>query len=217
MRLNLSIGQRTALGFLLMILLVLIASGTGLLYTTAVENTVNTTRSGVDQVQSVANLQVAWLNVVATLDTLLLTRQTSLIEERQGQLDDFQQQLDALAGQELGSTQRYVQRNAEVLSSLQALGDDLGEVVQEIHAVALEGRWARAQSLRHTDLASLQRRLNDGLDQLSANIRSDVTASVEESADAQNRNRVFWTITAVASVIIGVVAGFLTVTKIGRA
>ncbi|NLE52959.1 MAG: GAF domain-containing protein [Chloroflexi bacterium] len=216
MRLNLSIGQRTALGFLLMILLVLIASGTGLLYTTAVENTVNTTRSGVDQVQSVANLQVAWLNVVATLDTLLLTRQTSLIEERQGQLDDFQQQLDALAGQELGSTQRYVQRNAEVLSSLQALGDDLGEVVQEIHAVALEGRWARAQSLRHTDLASLQRRLNDGLDQLSANIRSDVTASVEESADAQNRNRVFWTITAVASVIIGVVAGFLTVTSITR-
>src|SRR5690606_22560487 len=116
----------------------------------------------------------------------------------------------------LGSTQRYVQRNAEVLSSQQALGDDLGQVGQEIHAAALEGRWARAQSLRNTDLTSLQRRQNDTLDQLSAKTHNDVTDQVEESADAQNRNRVFWTITAVASVIIGVVAGFLTVTSITR-
>lgn len=216
MRSNLSIGQRTALGFVLMIVLVLIASGTGLWYTTAVENTVNATRNGVDQVQSVANLQVAWLNVVATLDTLLLTRQTSLIDERQGQLTDFQQQLAALAQQDLGADPDIIAQNAAIVGNLQSLGDELTLVVQEIHSVAREGRWARAQTLRHTDLASLQRRLNDGLSQLSTNIRSDVAASVENSAATQNRNRTFWIITAAAAVVVGAVAGFLTVTSITR-
>lgn len=216
MRLNLSIGQRTALGFILMIVLVLIASGTGLLYTTAVENTVNTTRDGVDQVQRVANLQVAWLNIVATLDTLLLTRQTSLIEERQGQLTDFQQQLSALAQQELGADPDIIAQNAVIVSNLQSLGDELTLAVQEIQSVAREGRWARAQTLRHTDLASLQRRLDDGLNRLSANIRSDVAASVEQSAETQSRNRTFWIITAAAAVAVGAVAGFLTVTSITR-
>ena len=130
MRSNLSIGQRTALGFVLMIVLVLIASGTGLWYTTAVENTVNATRNGVDQVQSVANLQVAWLNVVATLDTLLLTRQTSLIDERQGQLTDFQQQLAALAQQDLGADPDIIAQNAAIVGNLQSLGDELTLVVQ---------------------------------------------------------------------------------------
>src|SRR5690606_41875599 len=96
MRLNLSIGQRTALGMILMVLQVLIASGVGLLYTSAVESTASTTRNGLDQVQTVANLQVSWLNLVTTPDPLLLTRQTSLIaQQRQAQLADFQSQLDA--------------------------------------------------------------------------------------------------------------------------
>lgn len=217
MRLNLSIGQRTALGMILMVLQVLIASGIGLLYTSAVESTVSTTRNGVDQVQTVANLQVSWLNVVTTLDTLLLTRQTSLIEEqRQGQLADFQSQLAALGEQELGTDPATVERNAAIVSELQELGDELTQVVQEIHAVALDGRWARAQTLRHTDLASLQRRLNDGLDRLSANIRSDVASSVEESAGVQNRNRIFWIVTAVASVVVAMVVGHTTVRSISR-
>jgi len=216
MRLNLSIGQRTALGFILMIALVLAASGTGLFYTTAVEDTVSTTRNGVDQVQSVANLQIAWLNIVSTLDTLLLTRQTSLIDERSAQLAAFHAQLQALAEQPLGADPEIAAQNAEIVSSLRVLGEDLSVVVQEIAAVARDGRWARAQTLRHTDLASLQRRLNDGLDQLSANIRGDVAASVARSADTQSRNQTFWIITAAAALVIGAVAGFLTVTSVTR-
>ena len=55
MRRNLSIGQRTALGMILMVLQVPIASGIGLLYTSAVDPP-EATRNGVDQVQTVANL-----------------------------------------------------------------------------------------------------------------------------------------------------------------
>lgn len=216
MRLTLSIGQRTALGFILMIVLVLIASGTGLFYTTAVEDTVSTARNGVDQVQRVANLQVSWLNVVATLDTLLLTRQISLIDERQGLLEDFRVQLQALGQHSLGADPAIVAQNETIVTDLQALGDELSLVVQEIGSVAREGRWARAQTLRHTDLASLQRRLNSDLDQLSANIRSDVAASVANSAETQDRNRTFWTITAALSLVFGAAAGFLTVRSITR-
>lgn len=139
MRLTLSIGQRTALGFILMIVLVLIASGTGLFYTTAVEDTVSTARNGVDQVQRVANLQVSWLNVVATLDTLLLTRQISLIDERQGLLEDFRVQLQALGQHSLGADPAIVAQNETIVTDLQALGDELSLVVQEIGSVAREG------------------------------------------------------------------------------
>ncbi len=216
MRLNLSIGQRTTLGFLLMIALVLVASGTGLLYTTSVEETVHATRSGVDQVQQVANLQVAWLNVVGTLDTLLLTRQIGLIDERRGQLTDFYAQLQDLQRQTLGSDPAMIERNAAIVADLQTLGEELTLVTREIESVALEGRWARAQTLRHTDLASLQRRLNDNLDRLTANIRADVAESVARSAEAQSRNRTFWTITAGLALVVGAVAAFLTVTSVTR-
>ncbi len=216
MRLNLSIGQRTTLGFLLMIVLVLVASGTGLLYTTSVEETVHATRNGVDQVQRVANLQVAWLNVVGTLDTLLLTRQIGLIDERREQLTDFYAQLQDLQRQTLGTDPSVIERNAAIVADLQTLGEELTLVTREIESVALEGRWARAQTLRHTDLASLQRRLNNNLDRLTANIRADVAESVARSAEAQSRNRTFWTITAALALVVGAVAAFLTVTSVTR-
>lgn len=216
MRLNLSIGQRTTLGFLLMIVLVLVASGTGLLYTTSVEETVHATRNGVDQVQRVANLQVAWLNVVGTLDTLLLTRQIGLIDERRGQLTDFYAQLQDLQRQTLGTDPAMIERNAAIVADLQTLGEELTLVTREIESVALEGRWARAQTLRHTDLASLQRRLDDNLDRLTANIRADVAESVARSAQAQSRNRTFWVVTAALALVVGAVAAFLTVTSVTR-
>jgi len=216
MRLNLSIGQRTTLGFLLMIVLVLVASGTGLLYTTSVEETVHATRNGVDQVQRVANLQVAWLNVVGTLDTLLLTRQIGLIDERREQLTDFYAQLQDLQRQTLGTDPSVIERNAAIVADLQTLGEELTLVTREIESVALEGRWARAQTLRHTDLASLQRRLDDNLDRLTANIRADVAESVARSAQAQSRNRTFWVVTAALALVVGAVAAFLTVTSVTR-
>jgi len=82
MRFRFSIGQRTALGFALMVALVLVASSTGLFYTRSVEDTINATRDGADQLESVADLQISWLAVVATVDNMLLTRQTGLIEQR---------------------------------------------------------------------------------------------------------------------------------------
>lgn len=217
MRFGFSIGQRTALGFALMVALVLVASGTGLLYTRSVEDTIGATRDGADQLESVADLQISWLAVVATIDNMLLTRQTGLIEQRlSDELDAFNRQLNTLQAAVLEESQGLMAQNQPILDNLQMLGAELTNVVNELTAVAQEGRWARAQSLRHTDLASLQRRLNSLLDQLSTNIRAGVQDSVDESVRAQNANRTYWIITAVLAVVIGLVAGALTTTSITR-
>jgi len=217
MRFRFSIGQRTALGFALMVALVLVASSTGLFYTRSVEDTINATRDGADQLESVADLQISWLAVVATVDNMLLTRQTGLIEQRlTGELEAFNRQLDALQAGAPDEGGGLMAENRPLLADLQALGAELTGLVNELTTVSQEGRWARAQTLRHTDLASLQRRLNTLLDQLSTNIRAGVQDRVDESVRTQNANRTYWIVTAVLALVIGVVAGFLTTTSITR-
>lgn len=217
MRSRFSIGQRTGLGFALMVALVLVASGTGLFYTRSVEDTINATRDGADQLENVADLQISWLAVVATVDNMLLTRQTGLIEQRlTGELETFSQHLATLQTAAPGTSGGLMAQNQPILTDLQALGAELTGIVKELTSVSQEGRWARAQTLRHTDLASLQRRLNSLLDQLSTNIRSGVQDSVDESVRTQDANRTYWIVTAALAVVLGVVAGFLTTTSITR-
>ena len=155
MRSRFSIGQRTGLGFALMVALVLVASGTGLFYTRSVEDTINATRDGADQLENVADLQISWLAVVATVDNMLLTRQTGLIEQRlTGELETFSQHLATLQTAAPGTSGGLMAQNQPILTDLQALGAELTGIVKELTSVSQEGRWARAQTLRHTDLAS---------------------------------------------------------------
>lgn len=217
MRFNLSIGQRTALGFALLVLLVMGATIAGLFFTNTVEDTVNSTRNGVTQTQAIGNLETSWLAVVSTIDNMLLTRQTGLIEQRLvGELADFNDQLQALDATVLGQQSELSDENAAIVQTLQSLGGELSATVNLVTEQALAGSWARAQTLRHTDLASLQRRLNTSLDQLSTNIERDVEASVQESVDAQETTRNYWIAIAIVAAVIGIVAAWLTVRSITR-
>jgi len=120
MRLTLSIGPHRAGGFILMIVLVQIASGTGLFYTTAVEDTEHRAQRG-GPVQRVATFRSRGLNVVATLDTLLLTRQISLIDDA-GLLEDFRVRFRR-GGSTAGPDPAIVAQNETIVTDLQALGE----------------------------------------------------------------------------------------------
>ncbi len=217
MRPSLSIRQRTAMGFALMILLVLVASGMGLLYTMSVERTVSAMRNGAEQIESIANLRLIRLAIAATTDNMLLTRQTSLIERRlNGEVEELNRQLDALQIQSWGENAKIIAQNRRVVDNLQVLGNNLNDVIDELTSVVQEGRWAQAQFLRHNDLASLERLFDENLDQLGANVQSDVDASVAKSLRAENLLRTYWAVTVLAALVVGSIAVFLTITSIIR-
>ncbi len=73
---NLSLGQRIGLGFLLIGLLVLLSSGLGLAFASSVSRTISETQIGLQQFNDLADLERSWASVTATVDRMLLTRQT---------------------------------------------------------------------------------------------------------------------------------------------
>jgi len=214
---NMSIKQRTVLGFALMFLLVLIASGMGLLYTISVERNVTKMRNGGEQIEQIENLKTSCLGVVATIDSMLLTRQRGLIERRlNGELEDFSRQLTASQTQSWGESLQVAAQNRSIVNNLQALGVELGSVVNKLTTTIRKGQWAQAQFLRHNDLASLERRFNETLSQLSINVRNHVDKSVAESMRSQILLRRYWILTALVALALGSLAAFLTVTSIIR-
>ncbi|MBN1933444.1 MAG: HAMP domain-containing protein, partial [Anaerolineae bacterium] len=217
MRLSLSIRQRTMLSFALMILLVLVASGMGLLHATSVERTISAMRSGAEQIESIANLRLARLAIVATIDNMLLTRQTSLIERQlSGEMEELNRQLDALQAQSWGESTGRIAQNQEIVNNLQVLGNNLSDVIDELGSAVRKGQWARAQFLHHNDLASSERLFDENLAQLSTNVRSDVDASVARSLHAENLLQTYWITTVLAALVAGSIAAFMTFTSILR-
>jgi len=205
MRLKFNIAQRITFAFLLMIGLVLLASGAGLFFIQSADETINSAQTGLDDVGAVSNLEIAWLQVVATIDNMLLTRQTSLIDQRlNDQLVDFSARLAALNQQEAALN------NIRLLATLNNLAEELTTTVGDVTTEAEAGNWARAQIQRHTELASLQRRLSESLTSLRDEINSGVDASVTESLALQQSTGGVWVAISLIAVIAGAVAAFLT-------
>ena len=80
MRFRFSIRQRIALIFTLLVLLLLVTGAIALLFTQSAENTVDDIQNGSNDVNQADDLRVSWLSMASTIDRLLLTRQTSLID-----------------------------------------------------------------------------------------------------------------------------------------
>ena len=218
MRQNLLLGQRIGLGFGLMIILVLIASGLGLWYTTLVQRTVQLTGVGLEQIEHLSAVQQSWSDVIATVDSILLNRQAGLIEqELESQLESFTTNLNSLEMVPFGGSNEQVsEQNRFLLQSLHLLGDQQLEYVNEIYNNVLEGHWARAQLIRHTELSSVERRFQQSLTDFRDNVDLDVEVLVAESSQVQARARLFWSVGIVVAVIIGVTVGYVITRSVSR-
>lgn len=216
MRLSrLSVAQRVTLAFALMILLVLVASGTGLFFDQSVGRRVDSTSAAFDQVREAANLEITWYQVVASTDYMLLTRQTNLIEGRLGdELASFNSQLALLRSQPLGSSPEVVAQTERLMNGLVSIAGELNEAITEVFTEAEAGNWTRAQTQRHTEVASLQRRLSESLGDLKSSLQQDVTSAIADSVEVQNVTRRGWIIVSVLAVITGAVAAFATARSI---
>ena len=217
MKLHLSIGQRLALGFFVMGALVFVASSIGVWYSMVTGRAIDATQQGIKQVEGAVNLQLRWSEVAAVVDNMLLTRQTSLVEQQlENTVNEFNEQLIAVQNQPLGQSPEVVAQNQKIVGDLQLLGAELTNIVAELKAVAQEGRWARTQTLRHTELASIQRRFDEAIEQLSSNIQAEVDGLAIESGRTQNIFRVYWSITVIVALVSGIVSGVLTIRSISR-
>ncbi|MBN1657811.1 MAG: PAS domain S-box protein [Anaerolineae bacterium] len=207
MRPTFSIRQRTILGFVVMILLVLIASGMGMLYTRRVETTVNTIRAGASRVEAITNVRIGWLNILNTVDSLLLTRQISLIERQLlGELANLNQRLAVLDTRCENDNRQATSPNQAELDELRLLNVELGAVTTDLIEYVQNGEWAHAQYLRHNELAALQRRFQETLDRLGTQVRNEVDASVVESVRTEGHLRAWWAGTGLAALLFGSLA-----------
>ncbi len=208
MRRNLSLGQRIGLGFLVMTLLVLVTSGLGLWFTSSARTTVDATLDGVQQVQSAAALGNNWADIVSTVDNVLLTRRTDLIDQQlEGQIAQFTIRLTELHNLKLGSQPTLGAAREANIDTLVLLGNQLIRIVREVEVLMQQGRWVRGQVLRHTEMASLQRRLTDSLDEFRQGTQTDVDQVVAESVRVQTSTNNYWVVAAALTVVAGFLLG----------
>lgn len=211
-RINLSVGQRVTLGFVVMIFLVALASGVGLFYSRSAKTALDTAHDYSTQINEVRSLQLQWASVVSLVDKLLLSRQTSIIDQQLNQeIAAFNQKLVDLQEQNIGQNSAAIAENREIVKDLQQLGADLTKITSQITKYAQEGSWARAQTLRFTEMTSLQRRLNDNLDQLNNNVASDIdTAIIVSNTRQDSANTQLTTILALALIMSAILAYITT-------
>ena len=208
---NLSVAQRVTLSFALLILLVLVASGSGLFFNQSVADSINSTSVALDQITRAGELENSWFQVVASTDYMLLTRQTSLIGGRLGEeLEHFNTLMAELQQQALGNSEDVIAANTALGSSLALLAGELNNTVNRLFTLAQAGSWTRAQAERATELNSLQRRFSETLTQLRANLEADVNQALTQSRELQDTTRNGLVIISLVALFVGVFAGFLT-------
>ncbi len=213
MRRNLSLGQRIGLGFLVMTLLVLITSGLGLWFTSTARTTVDATLEGVQQVQSAVELGNNWTDIVSTVDSVLLSRRTNLIDEQlEDQTAQFIVRLTELHNLKLGSQPSLGVDRETNIDTLVLLGNQLIRMVREVEILMQQGNWVRGQVVRHTEMASLQRRLATSLDEFRQGTQTDVDQAVAESVRVQTSTNNYWIMAAALTVGASFLLG-LSVTR----
>lgn len=214
MKINVSLGRRIWIGFILLIGLVLIASWLGLLLTRSVGSIIDTTQAGSEQIQAIRDLEQGWSNVAATIDRLLLTHQTNLIDQDLPENRAiFNQELDDLANLQETSLEAAAEIDS-VTANLLTASSDMNELVDELIVLAQDGRWVQAQTLRYVELSSAQHRFDENLELLSGVVKTDVSDSVAENIALQNQLLTFWAIGASVAILGGLVIGFITVRSI---
>ncbi|MBK8987491.1 MAG: GAF domain-containing protein [Chloroflexi bacterium] len=208
---NLSLGQRIGLVFLLIGLLVLFSSSLGLIFASSVTRTISATESGLQQFDDLAQLERTWAQAAAIVDKMLLNRQTggAVQQDLTNALADFNTSLTNLAGQT-----GLNERDQATVATLQLLGGQLTDLVEEITAVAADGRWSRAQVIRHTEMSSLQRRFDENLALFRTNIQTDVDMAIADSVQAQNVLRLIWIGTAILAAVVGTAVGLWVIRTI---
>ncbi|KQC12011.1 MAG: hypothetical protein APR63_03585 [Desulfuromonas sp. SDB] len=206
-----SIRRNAAMGISFIVILVIISSTLGLIYTWSVRKAVGTVRNKSNQLERLTHLEENWLRIISTVDNILLTRQGTQVEVKlEPLLDDFKHNLEDIELSFQPSSPEVEDQNSRIIGELKIISGKLDSVFIEFVAVINKGQWSRAQFIRHNDLSSLQRELELNLNLLDENINNELNLSIENSVSLMNKMRLFWILTAGLAILFGLSVLYLT-------
>ena len=199
------------MGISFIVILVIISSTLGLIYTWSVRKAVGTVRNKSTQLERLTHLEENWLRIISTVDNILLTRQGTQIDVKlEPLLNDFNHKLEDIELSFQPSIPEVEDQNARIIGELKRINGKLDSVFVEFVSVINKGQWSRAQFIRHNDLSSLQRELELNLNLLDENINNELNLSIENSVSLMNKMRLFWILTAGLAILFGLSALYLT-------
>lgn len=206
-----SVSRQATLALAIMIVLVVLASGISLWFSTSVQRTVQSMRLATDQAIQLSNLQLRWLAFAGILDTFSVTRPSPEIRQQiDQQLEELNSSLFALTTHPIGLTQERMAENRQLAENLQRTGLDMTRLVDELITLVEQGRWGTALQKRQSMMAAFQAELTGNLNQLNTNIQSDVADQVAEIARLQEIARRFALMAIGASVIFALLVIWFT-------
>ncbi len=203
-----SLRRRLTLAFLSMSVLVLLASGAGFVYAKSVDQAIQATQDGIDQIQRINELQSDWQSISEMVGVLFLTRNVDQTAERINTgIKIFNQKLDTWLQAPPGIQANNIAENQTIVQEIDLEFSALSDTIDEIVRLAGSGQWAIARDMRETLLARQQAELNSGLQLLVTNIRADVQTSFNDAEETQIFSRTVAIASSLASFVIALFLG----------
>ena len=214
---HLSLRSRISLAFFMLALLVVLVSASSFWLSTSTQNNLDTIRLGIQQIEMVANLKLSRRSISASMDSLLLTREPSLIENQiQTQLNEFDGRLASIQTVPLSRNAQIAADNQKIIADLETLGNSYISTVGEFLQATQDGNWTHAYVVRNTQLAPVEQQLDDELTRLSDNVHNDIQSSTAQVRNAQQFNRLVWIISVLAAILAAAIFGFFASRMIAR-
>ncbi len=210
-RSGLSIRARTVIGYSLIVLLALFTLTLSIIHLRTSEASIQTIQRGSERLLLIADFRISWDELLSSIDRMLLTRQRSMANaEVQPAVTEMNGLLDSLVISYPDGT------GAEQLANLNLCLAEVVEAIDSISYAAENGEWAKAQIVHHTDLASIERRLEINLQALERVTNESVDAETDEIARKQDFLGTAEFILAFLVIVLGIVIAIVTSSSIIR-
>lgn len=215
---NLSLLQRLSLAFLLVTILGSSTSLVGLWFANSAAQSVSQVQRGSDQIQAIERLQREWYGVISNVDLLLLTRSLAGLQvELQTRLDDFREQYQTVRyGIQQETDQESTAQLMQIIQEIDEISLELDQFTQEFFGLVQGGRWGSAQTLRYTQLSSLQIRLQENLSLLNQWIQEDVRNSVAVAQQRQSLAQGLWIVAVLVALLFSLGISWFSSQAIAR-
>lgn len=210
-RTGLSIRSRTIIGYVFIAAITILACILALVHIQSAARSIELINRGSSRMQELAALQISWDGMMSSIDMMLLTRQSSQVDQRvRNSIEDLSSHLDSLSAIYAYEDREYVLRD---------LVGYIGMAVSTVDSIgnaASDGRWATAQIIHHRDLSSIQRRIDEELHFIRENTALQVISITEAASEMQNKMRTGLIAILILVALLGPLAAVMTASSIVR-
>jgi len=209
-RSGLSIRSRTILGYSLLVTLALLASVIALIHMHSAELSIEAITRGSTSIQELADIRVCWDRMMSILSHIILTRQCSISDTEIGEtLSDLKSSIESISTRDQFSDDARIDQLIEYISAAEI-------AIDSIRDSAEKGLWAHAQIIHHTNLASLQRRIEQTLNSIQESTLQQVLIDTDSAANTQDMMKKGLLATIILVVLLGPLAAILTASSVIR-